>query len=642
MAIAKMNLVNITSDQTRLNEVLLRFVELDCFHPEPAAKIAESVHGVTTLQEEDPYAELLTQLKDLEVNLGLSLTSEFVKDQTCDLGEIKAYMNELQSKWEQILSVKSELDGVIQANQDALTQVENIEGIDISLDDIFSCRYVNVRFGRLPLNSVDKLQYYSDRPFVYHSLKEDSSYSWCMVLSTPKYEREVDNILSSLYFERIRIPDFVHDTPEKAKENLKAEIENDYRQLAEVEAEKEAFITGCTERLQQIKGKLLFLENTFEARKFVVGLGERFTITGFAASEDITKIQAVFADLSDVEIAARPAHSDNRFNPPTKLKNNWFARPFSMFVEMYGLPNYEDIDPTPFVAFTYTLLFGIMFGDVGQGLVLILVGYLAAKLKGMKLGEIGVRIGISSTLFGFVYGSVFGDEHMLDPLYQSLFHLEEKPIEVMGSNFIMPLLICAIAIGAVLILCSMSINMYIQIKHKNWGELLLSQNGVAGIVFYTAFLGGAAAQFGFGAAVFSKLYVLALIVLPLLLIFLKEPIEHKLKGKAMFPDGFGGFFTQSFFELFEVCLSFITNTISYLRVGGFVLSHAGMMLVVTLLMEMVSGAGSIAVAIFGNLFVMCLEGMIVGIQVLRLEFYEMFSRYFTGDGIAFQSLKNME
>lgn len=642
MAIAKMNLVNITSDQTRLNEVLLRFVELDCFHPEPAAKIAESVHGVTTLQEEDPYAELLTQLKDLEVNLGLLLTSEFVKDQTCDLGEIKAYMNELQSKWEQILSVKSELDGVIQENQDALTQVENIEGIDISLDDIFSCRYVNVRFGRLPLDSVNKLQYYSDRPFVYHSLKEDSSYSWCMVLSTPKYEREVDNILSSLYFERIRIPDFVHDTPEKAKENLKAEIENDYRQLAEVEAEKEAFITGCTERLQQIKGKLLFLENTFEARKFVVGLGERFTITGFAASEDITKIQAVFADLSDVEIAARPAHSDNRFNPPTKLKNNWFARPFSMFVEMYGLPNYEDIDPTPFVAFTYTLLFGIMFGDVGQGLVLILVGYLAAKLKGMKLGEIGVRIGISSTLFGFVYGSVFGDEHMLDPLYQSLFHLEEKPIEVMGSNFIMPLLICAIAIGAVLILCSMSINMYIQIKHKNWGELLLSQNGVAGIVFYTAFLGGAAAQFGFGAAVFSKLYVLALIVLPLLLIFLKEPIEHKLKGKAMFPDGFGGFFTQSFFELFEVCLSFITNTISYLRVGGFVLSHAGMMLVVTLLMEMVSGAGSIAVAIFGNLFVMCLEGMIVGIQVLRLEFYEMFSRYFTGDGIAFQSLKNME
>lgn len=642
MAIAKMKLVNITSDRAKLDEVLLRFVELDCFHPEPATKIAESVHGVTTLQEEDPYCELLSRLKDLEVNLGLSLNNEFIKDWKCDLNEMSTYMEQLERKREEIEEVKRELEGVIQANKDALTQVENIEGMDVSLDDIFSCKYVNVRFGRLPLNSVDKLQYYGNRPFVFRSFKEDSSYSWCMVLSTPKYEREVDNILSSLYFERIRIPDFVHDTPEKAEENLKAEIESDYQQLASIEKERDDMIQACQQRLQVIKGRLLFLENTFEARKYVVGLGERFTITGFAASDDVKKIEAVFADIKDVEIAARPAYSDRRFTPPTKLKNSWFTRPFSMFVEMYGLPNYEDIDPTPFVALTYTLLFGIMFGDVGQGLVLILVGWLAAKLKHMKLGEIGIRIGISSTLFGFVYGSVFGDEHLLDPLYQSLFHLEEKPIEVMGSDFIMPLLICAIAIGAVLIVLSMSINMYIQIKHKNWCELLLSQNGIAGIVFYIAFLGGAAAQFGFGIAVFSKLYILALIVLPLLLIFLKEPIEHKVKGKPMFPDGFGGFFTQSFFELFEVCLSFITNTISYLRVGGFVLSHAGMMLVVTLLMEMVSGAGSIAVAIFGNLFVMCLEGMIVGIQVLRLEFYEMFSRYFSGDGIAFQSLKNME
>ena len=642
MAIAKMKLVNITSDRTKLDEVLLRFVELDCFHPEPATKIAESVHGVTTLQEEDPYCELLSRLKDLEVNLGLSLNNEFIKDWKCDLNEMSTYMEQLERKREEIEEVKRELEGVIQANKDALTQVENIEGMDVSLDDIFSCKYVNVRFGRLPLDSVDKLQYYGNRPFVFRSFKEDSSYSWCMVLSTPKYEREVDNILSSLYFERIRIPDFVHDTPEKAEENLKAEIESDYQQLALIEKERDDMIQACQQRLQVIKGRLLFLENTFEARKYVVGLGERFTITGFAASDDVKKIEAVFADIKDVEIAARPAYSDRRFTPPTKLKNSWFTRPFSMFVEMYGLPNYEDIDPTPFVALTYTLLFGIMFGDVGQGLVLIFVGWLAAKLKHMKLGEIGIRIGISSTLFGFVYGSVFGDEHLLDPLYQSLFHLEEKPIEVMGSDFIMPLLICAIAIGAVLIVLSMSINMYIQIKHKNWCELLLSQNGIAGIVFYIAFLGGAAAQFGFGIAVFSKLYILALIVLPLLLIFLKEPIEHKVKGKPMFPDGFGGFFTQSFFELFEVCLSFITNTISYLRVGGFVLSHAGMMLVVTLLMEMVSGAGSIAVAIFGNLFVMCLEGMIVGIQVLRLEFYEMFSRYFSGDGIAFQSLKNME
>jgi V/A-type H+-transporting ATPase subunit I len=76
---------------------------------------------------------------------------------------------------------------------------------------------------------------------------------------------------------------------------------------------------------------------------------------------------------------------------------------------------------------------------------------------------------------------------------------------------------------------------------------------------------------------------------------------------------------------------------SFLRVGGFILSHAGMMLVVTSLMSMVGDAG-LLVMIFGNIFVMALEGMIVGIQVLRLQFYEMFSRYYSGNGVAFNAL----
>ena len=111
----------------------------------------------------------------------------------------------------------------------------------------------------------------------------------------------------------------------------------------------------------------------------------------------------------------------------------------------------------------------------------------------------------------------------------------------------------------------------------------------------------------------------------------------------MFPHGIGGFIIESFFELFETLLSYITSTISFMRVGGFVISHAGMMLVVHTLMSMVGGGGHgfgyIAVAIFGNIFVMALEGLVVGIQCLRLEFYEMFSRYYDGGGIAFEASK---
>ena len=114
-----------------------------------------------------------------------------------------------------------------------------------------------------------------------------------------------------------------------------------------------------------------------------------------------------------------------------------------MFVEMYGIPDYDGIDPVPIVALTYSLLFGIMFGDVGQGIVVILAGLLLSKWKGMKLGEVMMRIGIFSTIFGFVFGSVFGNETMLDPLYHALLGIDGRPINVMSSDFILVLLVCS-------------------------------------------------------------------------------------------------------------------------------------------------------------------------------------------------------
>jgi len=138
-------------------------------------------------------------------------------------------------------------------------------------------------------------------------------------------------------------------------------------------------------------------------------------------------------------------------------------------------------------------------------------------------------------------------------------------------------------------------------------------------------------------SIFNLFTIIGFAMIPLILIFLKEPLERVFHGEKMFPKGFGGFFIEGFFELFEILLSYVTNTMSFLRVGGFILSHAGMMLVVMTLMDMV-GSGGWLVLILGNIFVMGLEGMIVGIQVLRLEFYEMFSRYYEGNGIAFTAI----
>ena len=163
-------------------------------------------------------------------------------------------------------------------------------------------------------------------------------------------------------------------------------------------------------------------------------------------------------------------------------------------------------------------------------------------------------------------------------------------------------------------------------------------------------------------------YTVCLIVLPLALMFLKEPLiglmenkgmknvkrtknggnidtglKAKLAGMSGDTDGekkktIGNIIIEGVIDLFETCLTYITNTMSFLRIGGFVLSHAGLMLVFSIIAEKFDGAGSVIVMIFGNIFVTGFEGFIVGIQVLRLEFYELFSRFYKGGGIPFKSV----
>jgi len=263
------------------------------------------------------------------------------------------------------------------------------------------------------------------------------------------------------------------------------------------------------------------------------------------------------------------------------------------------------------------------------------IGFLLTKFKKMPLAPIITRIGFSSAFFGLFYGSIFGNEEILHNFYAKFGF---TPLNIMDSSMTMTMLIGTVAIGAVLILTSIGINFITKLKHKHYGDAIFSSNGIMGFILYGFVLIGIALQMLKVASVFNLITIILFVVVPIISIFFKEPIEHLLEKQKPFPDGIGGFIVQGFFELFEVILSYVTNTVSFLRVGGFILSHAGMMMVVNTLMEM-SGNGSVVVAIIGNLFVMGLEGLIVGIQVLRLEFYEMFSRYYEGDGVPFTPIK---
>ena len=283
-----------------------------------------------------------------------------------------------------------------------------------------------------------------------------------------------------------------------------------------------------------------------------------------------------------------------------------------------------------------------MFGDLGQGFVVFLAGFFISKKISKQAGGIFTRVGISSMIFGTLYGSVFGFEEVLDPVFEKL-GIGFLPLKVFKqTNFI---LITAVAIGVALIIISMLINIYIGFKEKDYEKAVFGCNGIAGLVFYSSIMLGVAGSMLFDLKIMSPLFVILLIVIPGICIFCRVPFSIALKYKEwkLSEDEedmtIGGFIVENFFEMFEFVLSYVSNTMSFLRVGGFVLSHAGMMLVVLTLMDSFGAVGQPLVAILGNAFVMVMEGMIVAIQIIRLEFYEIFSRFYDGDGKPFEPVK---
>lgn len=650
MSIAKLSLVSVVGDLKYLDDVIIRCLERGDFHPEKSIRSTSGVNGFAPLSEENPYTEMLGKIIDVGVQAGLN--PKYVREHVIDenlarlthhkTADYYAFYNSFHDGLSELQERRNFLHSEIDQDEGALVYLKHLASLDVDFDELFSCKYTKVRFGRLPLDSYAKLSFYSDKPFIFTTFESEKSYCWCAYFALNENTAEIDDIFSSLYFERMRVPIFVHGTPEEAFSKLSEELASNRAEIVEVERRAKAIIAAQKDRYYKIYTRLKFLSDSFEMRKYVSVLKRQFFdvfyITGFIETEKSDSFAKNLRELEGVTVEIKPHDSDKRIQAPTKLKNGWFAKPFEMFVEMYGLPSYSEMDPTFFVALTYCLLFGIMFGDLGQGLLLVVGGALLWRFKRMNIGRVINRVGIFSCIFGAFYGSVFGFEEALTPFYKMI-GLAGKPIEIMAPENTNVILISAVALGVVMICTSIILDIWIGLRKRDFEKALFSANGLAGLIFYGAVLFGAVMLLLGGVNYFSHAYIVGLIILPLAVILFKEPLGMLASGhtpaEAKPHDGFGGYIMVGCFELFEVVLSFFSNTMSFLRVGGFVLSHAGMMAVVFTLSEMVGSTGSPFVIIIGNLFVIGLEGLIVGIQVLRLEFYELFSRYFDGDGKAF-------
>lgn len=640
----KMELVNIGGFMHEIDSAIEACCDSGCFHIEPAVRSGEyGSSRFKTFNEKNPYSEPLKLMQKLAMDLNIRLSpADHTKCKFKKASEFLRYAGSIQNKFLEYNDALQTANKEISEVSGAIMQINHLRSLNNDFDKIFACKYVSVRVGRLPSDNLPKLDYYKEN-FFFVPFEKTDNFCFGMYFCPVKDKAEVDDIFKSLYFERIHIPDYVKGSPEDALEQLNIRLKTNKDIAGKNNGEIDRLAAGCKDEFLQVYSKLKKRHDIFELRKYAGVYENKFCIKGFITSKDKKKFLKLFDDMNTVSVEFMPADSDSaNLTPPTKLKNSWLTRPFNMMVEMYGLPEYGGFNPTTFVAITYTLLFGIMFGDLGQGFIIFLLSFIVGKKMNRQAGGILSRVGLSSMLFGTLYGSVFGFEELLDPIYESI-GISFLPLKVFKqTDFI---LITAVAIGVVLIISSMIINIYIGFKQKDYEKAVFGCNGIAGLVFYSSVIFAAVSTLMFDMKVMSPLFVIFMIVIPLICIFCRVPFSIATKYKKWKLSNedenmtVGGFIVENFFEMFEFLLSYVSNTMSFLRVGGFVLSHAGMMLVVMTLMEGCSAVGKPFVFILGNLFVMAMEGMIVAIQIIRLEFYEMFSRFNESNGKAFEPLK---
>ncbi len=634
--IVKMKFLSITGPKDDIERMAGQYLSRYEFQLENALTELKTVRDLRAYTDKNPYEEIIRQAKEYlpaELKTEKEYPDMTPKKAQSILEEAESHLTELRGQ-------RAELSEEREKTVKSLKNIEPFLGLKFEVHRLLRFRYVKYRFGRISNEYFDKFEryVYDTLDTIFYKCSSDEEYVWGVYFVPASMADQIDAVYASMHFEHIFLPDEYEGTPSQARQALEERIADLDRQLEELD-QRIASVTA--EHTDELAGAMQFLEKrsaSFDIRKFAALTKEKdnvfYILCGWMPEKQADAFQKEIEDDEKTFVVVEDDHDNIFSTPPTKLKNPKVFRPFEMYVKMYGLPAYNELDPTMFVALTYAFIFGAMFGDVGQGLVLLLGGLFLYKKKGMDLAAIIASAGVFSTFFGFMYGSFFGFEDTL------IKHIWLKPKEAMMSLPVIgqmnTVFVVAIVFGMFLILTAMIMHIIVCVRNHDAEGTWFDTNGVAGFLFY-AFLAACLFLVMSGHTLPAAIILVIILGLPLLAMAFKEPLGAWLeKKKAKFDDGVPMYLVQTFFEMFEVLLSFFSNTLSFVRIGAFAVSHAAMMEVVLMLAGFTEGgSGNWLIIVLGNAFVCAMEGLIVGIQVLRLEYYELFSRFYKGTGHAF-------
>lgn len=419
---------------------------------------------------------------------------------------------------------------------------------------------------------------------------------WLFAVGAPAAVAELAEQVSALGGRRLDVPEWIAaaDAPARLtarRERCREIIAAARRRLAALAREH-----GLAEAVAEARCGCWYLDNVgaVEERRAL------WRVTGWTS--DPEALRHALADGGVRALLRFPAPPPG-LQPPLLLYNPWWARPYEVFARLLGMPARDAADPSALVALIFPLLFGYMFGDLGQGLVLVAVGLAAGRR--WPLARLFVPAGLSAALFGLAFGSVFSLSGIIAPLW----------LEPLAQP--LPVLLLPLFGGAALLLFGLGL----AAVEAHWrGQLaawLRAEGGA--LVLYLGVLAALAAPAGFAV----PLLVTALALAALLAL-------GQGGGVAAVVGAFAG--------SLEKTLQLAINTISFVRVGAFAIAHAGLSATLALLAAAAGEVASVALVIVGNVFIIALEVLVVSVQATRLLLFEFFTRFFIGSGRAFRPL----
>jgi Archaeal/vacuolar-type H+-ATPase subunit I len=525
-------------------------------------------------------------------------------------------------------SLEVEMDGEIKKLYELQENVKHIKNINVDLNMLRNMNFFTFKMGRFSkanyLKLKDNIENISS---IIYELSTVQGYQIVIFLTPKILETEVDRIFKSLNFEEISIPSSLNGNTESIIEELDNEISKKSDELKSLHIELANLKEKYSSLVEESYSRLNLYEKVLQINSDVACTGDFFYMAGWVPVSKKKNLENKLAGFGDKLILIfKPQSEISSIKPPTKLKNNRFVKPFEILVGMYGIPSYNEMDPTSFVAVSYMIMFGCMFGDIGQGFVFLLAGIMMSlKNRESDFGGILSRLGISSMIFGALFGSVFGNEDIFP-------HLLIKPLDNINA-----MLIGGVVLGVAFTTIGFIYSLINAFKRKDLEDGVFGKNGLVGLVFYWIVLLTALSVFEKYNMIVSLNTIIAALCLLLALMVFKQPIANAITGRRpLYSESVSDYYIESGFGIVETLLSMLSNTISFIRVGAFALNHVGLFLAfATISKLMKSSAGSVAVLVLGNVIVICLEGLIVFIQGLRLEYYELFSKYYEGSGVEY-------